>query len=168
MWRKSGALERTSFQNATSLITKWFTNDIVWYTSLKESSLLKICQILNGLFHEITIWSGIMKMSSPPILWTTVGPHLILDLVLFTLLNLTLLSSLASSSLITKIFSSLLQNVVMDLLILLITWLAILKNFRSSCPGAKEMNLTRNHEVSGLIPDLDQWVKDPALLWTLV
>ena len=24
-------------------------------------------------------------------------------------------------------------------------------------------NLTRNHEVSGLIPDLDQWVKDPAL-----
>ena len=26
-------------------------------------------------------------------------------------------------------------------------------------------NLTRNHEVAGLIPDLDQWVKDPALLW---
>ena len=26
-------------------------------------------------------------------------------------------------------------------------------------------NLTRNREVEGLIPDLAQWVKDPALLW---
>ena len=25
------------------------------------------------------------------------------------------------------------------------------------------MNLTRNHEVSGLVPALAQWVKDPVL-----
>ena len=32
-----------------------------------------------------------------------------------------------------------------------------------SC-GAVEMNLTRNHEVAGLVPGLPQWVKDPVLL----
>ena len=34
---------------------------------------------------------------------------------------------------------------------------------RSSRGGEAEMNLTRNHEVVGLIPVLAQWVKDPAL-----
>ena len=37
--------------------------------------------------------------------------------------------------------------------------------FRSSCHGAVETNLTRNHEVAGSIPGLAQWVKDPAWLW---
>ena len=33
----------------------------------------------------------------------------------------------------------------------------------SSCCSAVEMNPTRSCEVSGLVPGLTQWVKDPAL-----
>ena len=33
-----------------------------------------------------------------------------------------------------------------------------------SCYGTGETNPSRNHEVSGSIPGLTHWVKDPALL----
>ena len=33
----------------------------------------------------------------------------------------------------------------------------------SSCRGAAEMSLTRNHEVADSIPSLTQWVKNRAL-----
>ena len=37
-----------------------------------------------------------------------------------------------------------------------------------SHPGSGKMNPTRNHEVSGSIPGLEQQVKDPASLRTVV
>ena len=37
------------------------------------------------------------------------------------------------------------------------------KKLGSSCPGAAEGNLTRNHKVVDLIPGLAQWIKDPVL-----
>ena len=33
----------------------------------------------------------------------------------------------------------------------------------TSCLGAVEMNLSRNHEIVGSIPGLPQWVKDLVL-----
>ena len=38
----------------------------------------------------------------------------------------------------------------------------------SSCRGTVETNPTRNHEVAGLIPGLNQWVGDLVLPWVLV
>ena len=39
-----------------------------------------------------------------------------------------------------------------------------INHFRLSCHDIAEMNLSRNHEVVGLISDLTQWVFSLALL----
>ena len=39
----------------------------------------------------------------------------------------------------------------------------LINKIRSSRHGTVETNLTRNHEVAGLIPSLAQWVKNLAL-----
>ena len=40
--------------------------------------------------------------------------------------------------------------------------------FQSSHYGSVETNLTSIHKVTGVIPSLTQWVKDPALLRAVV
>ena len=45
-----------------------------------------------------------------------------------------------------------------------IKYVTVLRTEGSSCRGAAETNPTRNHEVAGLIPGLDQWVKDLTVI----
>ena len=76
----------------------------------------------------------------------------------------------------TKVISALQQTYLKKWMLLWCYWLSLntmlilslkLEMGSSHC-GAVETNLTRNHEVAGLIPGLAQWVKDPALLWAVM
>ena len=49
-----------------------------------------------------------------------------------------------------------------------LTCVQVKKRAWSSYGGTVEMNPTRNHEVSGSIPGLTQWVKDLVFLWAVV
>lgn len=121
------------------MIYKW-QGLVVW----KGSSFFRICQILTGIFHEstktirFTIWNFPTRMpwwgQDKPFcgqLLDHTWPWTLCCLPVST--SLCLLWFLPASS--QKIIRTLLQNVVTDPLVILITLLAILKTFRDFFHG---------------------------------